>query len=176
VFLDERLGHATGSAVAVTMEGTRPILVEIQALVSPAASMERPRRTANGIDINRLLLLSAVLTRRVGLRLAEQDIFVNVVGGLRVREPAVDLAVAAAVASSVHNRPVHSDMALFGEVGLAGELRTVTQTDRRLREAAKLGFARSLIPASRGATGLSVPGLSIASSRSLVEAISLALE
>jgi DNA repair protein RadA/Sms len=176
VFLDERLGHATGSAVAVTMEGTRPILVEIQALVSPAASMERPRRTANGIDINRLLLLSAVLTRRVGLRLADQDIFVNVVGGLRVREPAVDLAVAAAVASSVHNRPVHSDMALFGEVGLAGELRTVTQTDRRLREAAKLGFARSLIPASRGATGLSVPGLSIASSRSLVEAISLALE
>jgi len=176
VFLDERLGHATGSAVAVTMEGTRPILVEIQALVSPAASMERPRRTANGIDINRLLLLSAVLTRRVGLRLADQDIFVNVVGGLRVREPAVDLAVAAAVASSVHNRPVHSDMALFGEVGLAGELRTVTQTDRRLREAAKLGFARSLIPASRGAKGLSVPGLSIASSRSLVEAISLALE
>ena len=176
VFLDERLGHATGSAVAVTMEGTRPILVEIQALVSPTASLERPRRTANGIDINRLLLLSAVLTRRVGLRLADQDIFVNVVGGLRVREPAVDLAVAAAVASSVHNRPVHSDMALFGEVGLAGELRTVTQTDRRLREAAKLGFARSLIPASRGAKGLSVPGLSIASSRSLVEAISLALE
>ena len=176
VFLDERLGHATGSAVAVTMEGTRPILVEIQALVSPAASLERPRRTANGIDVNRLLLLSAVLTRRVGLRLGDQDVFVNVVGGLRVHEPAVDLAVAAAVASSFHNRPVHSDMALFGEIGLAGELRTVTQTDRRLREAAKLGFGRSLVPASRGMAKLSVPGLSIASSRSLVEAISLALE
>jgi DNA repair protein RadA/Sms len=176
VFLDERLGHATGSAVAVTMEGTRPILVEIQALVSPAASPERPRRTANGIDVNRLVLLSAVLARRVGLRLADQDIFVNVVGGLRVHEPAVDLAVAVAVASSLHNRPVHGDMALFGEIGLAGELRTVSQTDRRLREAAKLGFTRGLVPSSRQATTLAVPGLTITASRSLAEAISLALE
>ena len=136
------------------MEGTRPILVEIQALVSPAASPERPRRTANGIDVNRLVLLSAVLARRVGLRLADQDIFVNVVGGLRVHEPAVDLAVAVAVASSLHTRPVHGDMALFGEIGLAGELRTVSQTDRRLREAAKLGFTRGLVPSSRQATTL----------------------
>lgn len=149
VFLEERIEQATGSTVAVTMEGTRPILVEVQALVSPGIP-ERPRRTCNGVDVNRVLLLAAVLTRRVGLKLSDQDIFVNVVGGLHVQEPAVDLAVACAIASSYHNRPVHPRMAIFGEVGLAGELRSVGQSDRRVREAAKLGFDEILMPRTRG--------------------------
>jgi DNA repair protein RadA/Sms len=175
IFLEERLGHATGSAVAITMEGTRPLLVEIQALVSKA-NVELPRRTCNGIDLNRLLLLVAVLTKRVGLRLGDQDIFVNVVGGMRVHEPAVDLAVALAIASSYHNRPVLNDMAIFGEIGLAGELRSVGQADRRLREAAKLGFKRGLLPRMRGGQELRVEGLQTQMARSVVEAVNLALE
>lgn len=175
VFLEERLGHAAGSAVAVTMEGTRPILVEIQALVSKS-SLERPRRTCNGVDLNRLLLLSAVLGKRVGLRLGEQDVFVNVVGGLRVHEPAVDLAVAVAVASSYYNRPVASDMAIFGEVGLAGELRSVSQADRRLREAAKLGFRRGLMPRAGWDRRTEVEGAQMVMARSVSEAIDVALE
>jgi len=145
VFLAERLEHATGSAIAITMEGTRPILVEVQALVSPS-NLAYPRRTGNGVDINRLLLLTAVLTRRAGLSLNDQDIFVNVVGGLHVHEPAIDLAVALAIASAYYGRPLLEDLAVFGEVGLAGELRSVSHVERRLREAAKLGFTRVLMP------------------------------
>ena len=174
VFLEERLGSATGSAVAVTMEGTRPILVEIQALVSKAG-LDHPRRTTNGVDMNRLLLLAAVLTKRVGLRLGDQDIFVNVVGGLRVHEPAVDLAIAAAIASSYYNRPVPDDLAIFGEVGLAGELRSVGQSDRRLREAAKLGFKRALMPRLRDKRGIESGGMQPLTARSLAEAMSMAL-
>ncbi|MEN6480208.1 MAG: DNA repair protein RadA [Anaerolineales bacterium] len=174
VFLQERIGQATGSAVAVTMEGTRPILVEVQALVTQG-NPERPVRTCNGIDYNRMMLLIAVLTKRVGLRLSNQDVFVNVVGGLRVNEPAVDLAVAVAIASSLYNRPVQSDLAMFGEVGLAGELRSVAQPERRLREAAKLGFGRVLLP--RSVQGAMIPGDGIVpvGARSLAEAVSLAL-
>jgi DNA repair protein RadA/Sms len=175
VFLQERMGHATGSAVAVTMEGTRPILVEIQALVSKAG-LDHPRRTANGVDMNRLLLLTAVLAKRVGLRLGDQDIFVNVVGGLHVNEPAVDLAVAAAIASSYYNHPVHADMAIFGEVGLAGELRSVGQADRRLREAVKLGFRQVVLPHLRGHGGPDGIGPGAIQARALAEAIRLALE
>jgi DNA repair protein RadA/Sms len=174
VFLEERLGSATGSTVAVTMEGTRPILVEIQALVSKAG-LDHPRRTTNGIDMNRLLLLAAVLTKRVGLRLGDQDIFVNVVGGLRVHEPAVDLAIAAAIASSYYNRPVPEDLAIFGEVGLAGELRSVGQTDRRLREAAKLGFGRALMPRLRGKGRIEAGNIEALSARSLAEAMGMAV-
>jgi len=175
MFLEERPNHATGSAVAVTMEGTRPLLVEIQALVSQT-SVDYPRRTCNGVDMNRLLLLTAVLSKRVGLRLADQDIFVNVVGGLRVNEPAVDLAIAVAIASSFHNRPVHADMAIFGEIGLAGELRSVSQTDRRLREAAKLGFKRGLMPKSRGKIGAIADGFQISTVGTVAEAVGLALD
>ncbi|MBN1667072.1 MAG: DNA repair protein RadA, partial [Anaerolineales bacterium] len=138
VFLAERMVNAPGSAIAVTMEGTRPLLVEIQGLTSPT-SFGNPRRTPNGIDFNRLLLTVAVLTRRVGVRLAEQDVFVNVVGGLKISEPAADLAVAAAIASSIQDRPLRADAVLIGEVGLNGELRAVGQMNTRLREAAKLG-------------------------------------
>ncbi len=173
VFLEERLAHATGSAVAVTMEGTRPILVEVQALVSPAG--EVPRRTCNGVDFNRLLLLTAVLSKRVGLRLGEQDIFVNVVGGLRVFEPAVDLAVAMAIASSYYNRPAAEDLAIFGEVGLAGELRSVSQSDRRLREAAKLGFTRCLMPRTRDGFP-HLEGTTPLLARTLAEAVAMGLE
>jgi DNA repair protein RadA/Sms len=175
VFLEERLGHATGSAVAVTMEGTRPLLVEVQALVSKS-SIERPQRTGNGVDLNRLLLLAAVLGKRVGLRLGDQDVFVNVVGGLRVREPAVDLAVAVAIASSYYNRPVLGDLAIFGEIGLAGELRSVGQADRRLLEAAKLGFKRGLMPQVRRGQSLRADGIQTIAVRSVVEAITAALE
>ncbi|NLT74784.1 MAG: DNA repair protein RadA [Chloroflexi bacterium] len=174
VFLEERIEQATGSAVAVTMEGTRPILVEVQALVSPGIP-ERPRRTCNGVDLNRLLLLTAVLTKRVGLALGDQDIFVNVVGGLHVQEPAVDLALAAAIASSQHNRPVRPRMAIFGEVGLAGELRSVGQSDRRVREAAKLGFDEILMARTRGDASFSNGSAKPVSCRTVAEAISLAL-
>jgi len=174
VFLEERLKHATGSAVAVTMEGTRPILVEVQALVS-RSSMEYPRRNCNGVDLNRLLLLTAVLSKRVGLRLGDQDIFVNVVGGLRINEPAVDLAVATAIASSLYNRPVFEDLAIFGEVGLAGELRSVAQSERRMQEAAKLGFRRILVPPLKKRPSLP-SDVKVLSARSLAEAIAKAIE
>lgn len=144
-FLAERMINAPGSAIAVTMEGTRPLLVEVQGLTSPT-SFGNPRRTPNGIDFNRLLLTVAVLTRRVGVRLADQDIFVNVVGGLSISEPAADLAVAAAIASSSRNIPVRADMVLIGEVGLSGELRMVSQMPARLQEAAKLGFKEAVVP------------------------------
>jgi len=144
-FLAERMVNASGSAIAVTMEGTRPLLVEIQGLTSPT-SFGNPRRTPNGIDFNRLLLTVAVLTRRVGLRLADQDVFVNVVGGLKISEPAADLAVAVAIASSVKDQPLRADTVLIGEVGLNGELRAVGQMNARLREAAKLGFKAAIVP------------------------------
>lgn len=144
-FLAERMINAPGSAIAVTMEGTRPLLVEIQGLTSPTP-FGNPRRTPNGVDINRLLLTTAVLTRRVGLHLGEQDIFVNVVGGIRITEPAADLATAVALASSVRDLPVRADTVLIGEVGLSGELRMVNQMPARLREAAKLGFKTAIVP------------------------------
>ena len=144
-FLAGRLVNAPGSAIAVTMEGTRPLLVEIQGLTS-STSFGNPRRTPNGVDINRLLLIVAVLTRRVGLRLSEQDVFVNVVGGLRVGEPAADLAIAAAIASSTRDLPVRAETVLIGELGLSGELRTVGQMPARLREAANLGFKTAVVP------------------------------
>ena len=176
VFLAERLPNTAGSAIAVTMEGTRPILVEIQALTS-TTSFGQPRRTANGVDFNRLLLLTAVLTKRVGVKLSDQDVFVNVVGGLRINEPAVDLAVALAMASSYHNHPVPADLAIVGEVGLSGELRSVGQVSRRLTEAARLGFTRCLMPKSATKKGISVPeGLEVIGARTLRQAMDVALE
>jgi DNA repair protein RadA/Sms len=144
-FLAERMINTPGSAIAVTMEGTRPLLVEVQGLTSPT-TFGNPRRTPNGLDMNRLLLLVAVLTRRVGLRLGEQDVFVNVVGGIKVGEPAADLAAAVALASSIRDQSVRADTVLIGEVGLSGELRMVGQMPARLREAAKLGFKTAIVP------------------------------
>jgi DNA repair protein RadA/Sms len=174
-FLAERMPNSPGSAIAVTMEGTRPILVEVQAL-SSATTFAQPRRTANGVDFNRLLLITAVLTKRARVRLADQDVFVNIVGGLQIDEPAADLAVAAAVASSAKNRPVAADLALVGEVGLSGELRSVGQLPRRLNEAAKLGFTRVLMPAS-AVRKLEHPpaGLEVIGARTLRDALEIAL-
>jgi DNA repair protein RadA/Sms len=173
-FLAERMVNAPGSAIAVTMEGTRPLLVELQGLTSPS-NLGNPRRTPNGVDFNRLLLITAVLTRRLGLRLAEQDVFVNVVGGLQVGEPAADLAIAVAIASSMKDVPVRADMVLIGEVGLSGELRWVGQMSARLREAAKLGFKTAII-ARRLKAGEPLPeGIRLQEARSLREALSFAL-
>jgi DNA repair protein RadA/Sms len=173
-FLAERLVNAPGSAIAVTMEGTRPLLVEMQGLTSPS-NLGNPRRTPNGVDFNRLLLITAVLTRRLGLRLAEQDVFVNVIGGLQVSEPAADLAIAAAIASSMKDVPVKADTVLIGEVGLSGELRWVGQMNARLREAAKLGFKTAVIP-RRIRAGEPLPqGIEVKEARSLREALGFAL-
>jgi len=173
-FLAERMVNAPGSAIAVTMEGTRPLLVELQGLTTPS-NLGNPRRTPNGVDFNRLLLITAVLTRRLGLRLSEQDVFVNVVGGLRVSEPAADLSIAAAIASSMRDAPVKADTVLIGEVGLSGELRWVSQMNARLREAAKLGFKTAVIP-RRIRRGEPLPeGIATIEARSLREALHLAL-
>ncbi|MCL4529649.1 MAG: DNA repair protein RadA [Chloroflexi bacterium] len=144
-FLAERMINAPGSSIAVTMEGTRPILVEIQGLTSPT-QFGNARRTPNGVDFNRLLLIAAVLTRRVGLKLGEQDVFVNVVGGIQIDEPAADLAIAAAIASSWKDVAVRAEAVLIGEIGLAGELRMPGQMQTRLREASKLGFKTAIVP------------------------------
>jgi DNA repair protein RadA/Sms len=173
-FLAERLPDAAGSAIAVTLEGTRPLLVEIQALAS-TTSFGLPRRTANGVDLNRLLLLVAVLSKRVGLRLFDQDVFVNVVGGLRISEPAADLALALAIASSFQNVPLPNDLAAIGEVGLSGELRTVSQLSRRLNEALKLGFTRCIVPATHRRLREAPGGMEIIPARSLSEALAVAI-
>jgi DNA repair protein RadA/Sms len=174
-FLAERQVNVPGSAIAVTMEGTRPLLVEIQALASPTA-FTNPRRTANGVDYNRVLLLSAVLSRRVNLPLATRDLFVNVIGGLQIDEPAADLAVAMAVTSSVKDRPTQADMAFIGEVGLSGELRAVSQLESRLNEAVKLGFKRCIVPRSTGKRTYKTPeGLELISCRSLTDALEAGL-
>jgi DNA repair protein RadA/Sms len=176
LFLAERMVNVPGSSIAVTMEGTRPLLVEIQGLTSPT-TLGNPRRTPNGVDMNRLLLTTAVLTRRLGMRLGEQDIFVNVIGGLRVSEPAADLAVAAAIASSQRDLAVRADTVLIGEVGLSGELRMVGQMHARLREAAKLGFRSAIVPRRiRRSGGEPWPeGIQIIEARSLREALGFAL-
>ncbi len=174
-FLAERMINAAGSAIAVTMEGTRPILVEIQGLTSPT-QFGNARRTPNGVDFNRLLLITAVLTRRVGLKLAEQDIFVNVVGGIQIEEPAADLAVAAAIASSWKDVPVRAEAVLIGEIGLAGELRMPGQMVPRLREAQKLGFKSAIVPKAIR-KGESYPsGIEIIEVRSLDQALAAAMK
>ncbi len=173
-FLAERLPNAAGSTIAVTLEGTRPLLVEIQALAS-TTSFGLPRRTANGVDFNRLLLLVAVLNKRVGVRLFDQDVFVNVVGGLKINEPAADLAVATAIASSFRNTPVAADLAIVGEIGLSGELRAVGQLSKRLNEAAKLGFKRCLVPKSFRRQEIASDGIEVIGVRSLKEALQVAL-
>lgn len=174
VFLAERLVNAPGSAVAVTMEGTRPLLVELQGLTS-YSNLGNPRRTANGVDFNRLLLITAVLTRRLGFKLADQDVFLNVVGGLRVEEPAADLAIATAIASSLRDVPVSADKVVIGEIGLSGELRWVGHMNHRLREAAKLGFKSAVVPKAARSGEPWPKGIEIQQARSLREALKLAL-
>ena len=174
-FLAERMVNAPGSAIAVTMEGTRPILVEIQGLTNPT-SFGNPRRTANGIEFNRLLLIAAVLSRRTGIQLTEQDIFVNVVGGLKISEPAADFAVAAAIASSVRDTPVKADTILVGEIGLSGELRMSSRVSDRLQEASKLGFKTAIVPHRLRKGDMSWPeGIQVVEARSLRQGLKHAL-
>lgn len=151
ILLDGRSLEQAGSVVAVMLEGTRPMLLEIQALVSPT-SFPNPRRMATGLDFSRLTMLIAVLEKKVGMQLHAFDAYLNVVGGIRLDEPAADLAVLAALASSYRNRPVDQGMVFFGEVGLTGEVRSVGQTDKRIMEAARLGFTRCMVPATEGKT------------------------
>jgi DNA repair protein RadA/Sms len=155
IFLEERQKNVAGSCVAVVMEGTRPMLVEIQALVVPS-QLAVPRRVASGIDLKRLTLLTAVLSKRLKLPLGSYDVFVNVAGGLNLKEPAADLAVCLAVISSFKNQPVGVKTAAFGEVGLLGEVRKVSFAAKRLAEAKKLGYSRVISPA----TAASLSGLS----------------
>jgi len=149
VFLEERTSGVAGSVIVPTVEGTRPLLVEVQALVSPT-SFGLPRRTANGADVQRLVLLLAVLGKRAGLSLGQHDVYVNLIGGLRIREPAVDLGLAVAVASALRDRAADPRTVFVGEVGLGGEVRRVQRIAARLREAERLGFSRAVIPAASG--------------------------
>ncbi|HXV23293.1 MAG TPA: DNA repair protein RadA [Alphaproteobacteria bacterium] len=148
LFLAERRGNVSGTAVFAGIEGTRPVLVEVQALVSPSP-LATPRRAVVGWDSSRLAMVLAVLEARCGLAFAGNEVYLNIAGGLRISEPAADLSVAAALVSSLSGRPVPEDMVVFGEIGLSGEVRSVSQTELRLKEAAKLGFARALVPPSR---------------------------
>ena len=145
LFLAERQTNVAGSAVLCSVEGSRPILVEVQALVSNG-NYGNARRMASGIDYNRLILLLAVLEKRAGIQLMAEDVFVNIAGGITVTEPAADLGVIAAVASSVRNRPIRPDTSMFGEVGLAGEVRGISQASLRVKEAAQMGFSRCVMP------------------------------
>ncbi|XP_024383234.1 uncharacterized protein [Physcomitrium patens] len=148
---NENLTNAASAAVAVTMEGSRPILLEVQALTS-SVGQQPGRRTANGVDAQRLSLLLAVLVKQASLRLSNQDVFINVVGGLQLREPAADVAIAVAICSSYFEKAVDREMAFIGEIGLGGELRSVGQMERRLLEAAKLGFKKCVVPRSAAKT------------------------
>jgi DNA repair protein RadA/Sms len=154
MFLTDRAANATGSAVVVSMEGTRPLLVEVQALVIPS-NFGNARCTTNGIEYSRLLMLLAVLTKRVGLAVGNHDVYANVVGGFTLEEPAIDLGVAAAIASSYREKHIAPEMVLIGEVGLSGELRTVSRLGLRVREAAKLGFKRCIVPKAGGGAQVS---------------------
>jgi DNA repair protein RadA/Sms len=174
LFLAERPVDTAGSTVTAAMEGTRPILVEVQALVSPS-SLAVPRRTSMGIDHNRLALLVAVLEKKVGLSLLHQDIFVNAAGGVRIDEPAVDLAIATAVASSFLDKPADPQTIVLGEVGLTGEVRAVGRTEVRVKEAAKLGFSRCVMPQSNVERLTALGSIELIGVESLQKVISLLL-
>jgi DNA repair protein RadA/Sms len=173
-FLADHDGPAPGSVVAPVLEGSRPLLVEVQALVAPSGAPS-PRRTASGIDSNRLALLVAVLGRRAGIGLSGHDVYANLAGGLTVGEPGLDLPLALALASSLRDRPLHPGTVAIGEVGLLGELRPVGGLDRRLREAARLGFTRAIVPRSRAHPDPASTGVEITVVGSLAEAIRASL-
>ena len=144
-FIAERANAASGSAVTALLEGTRPLLVEMQALVIPSFAAN-PRRTASGVDFNRLLILLAVLEKHAGLRLSNQDVFANTIGGFRIDEPAADMALLAALASAYNNQPLKNDCLILGEVGLSGEVRRINHLKKRLNEGAKLGLKYAIVP------------------------------
>jgi DNA repair protein RadA/Sms len=174
LFLSERPLGVAGSTVAASMEGTRPVLVEIQALVS-ATNFPSPRRMATGIDHNRLSLIIAVLEKRMGMFLQNQDAYLNVAGGVKLDEPAVDLAAAISIASSFRDQPTRPFDVIFGEIGLTGEVRGVSRIDQRVREAQKLGFKRVIMP-EKSLKGWTPPkGIEIIGVNTVSEALSAAL-
>lgn len=173
LFLSERPAHTAGSVVLAAIEGTRPLLVEVQALVSPCGNFGTPRRSAHGMDARRLALILAVLEKRLRLPLSNQDVFVNLAGGLTIEEPALDLAVAAAVAGSALNQPVDPATAVFGEVGLAGEIRSVGQTGKRFHEIRRLGFTACVYGAPAREKPRKDEGLSLYPASTLEEALRL---
>jgi DNA repair protein RadA/Sms len=173
LFLAERRPGTPGSAVVAAMEGTRPVMVEIQALIGETTH-GTPRRTSLGIDSNRLAMILAVLHRRAGVEVSSRDVFVNVTGGMTVVEPAADLAVAAAAVSSDRHQSLPDDWTMAGEIGLTGEIRSVSRLEGRLREAARLGFTAAVIPEGAGLTA-PVHGLSLHPVRHLTEALGLLL-
>jgi DNA repair protein RadA/Sms len=160
-----------GAAVACALEGTRPILLEIQALVSPT-DLVMPRRVGTGVDPKRLAMIVAVLSRHAGIALGSADVFVNVAGGLRIDEPGADLAIALAIASAARNAPVRENVAVFGEIGLTGRLRPAAQSERRLEECAKLGIALAVAPTGTPARGK----LRVAEAENLAQALRAGLE
>lgn len=166
--------HASGSVVACAMEGTRPMLMEIQALVCKT-NFGMPRRTAAGLDYNRVNLLMAVLEKRLGMPLSGYDAYVNIAGGIRLNEPAADLGIVLAIASSYKNRPIAEDVIVFGEVGLSGEVRAVTMPEQRVIEAKKLGFKTCVIPEVSVKSLGKVEGVTIIGVKSVGEAISAGL-
>jgi DNA repair protein RadA/Sms len=169
LFLSQHREPVAGSCILVTNEGTRPLLVEIQALVDGAQGMT-PRRLAQGLDQSRLAMLLAVLHRHAGVAVHDQDVFVNAVGGVRIEEPAADLAVLLAVISSFRNRPLPEKLVVFGEIGLAGEVRPAPRGQERLREAAKLGFRRALIPRAN-APKQAIDGIEVVALERLADAV-----
>ena len=175
LFLAERAANAPGSAVLCCIEGSRPLLVEIQALVS-SSTYGNARRMASGIDQNRLSLLLAVLEKRAGLNLIAEDVYVNVAGGMAVDEPAADLGVVAAVASSLRNRAIKPGTVVFGEVGLAGEIRATSQASLRVREAAHMGFTRCVLPDGNCPQSDAPPSLELAGAKTIAEALDLAID
>jgi DNA repair protein RadA/Sms len=175
LFLAERAANAPGSAVLCCIEGSRPLLVEVQALVS-SSTYGNARRMASGIDQNRLSLLLAVLEKRAGLNLIAEDVYVNVAGGMAVDEPAADLGVVTAVASSLRNRAIRAGTVVFGEVGLAGEVRGTSQAALRVREAAHMGFTRCVLPDGNCPQGDIPPGLELAGAKTIGEALDLAID
>ena len=175
VFLSERSSVAPGSVVTASMEGSRPILVEIQGLVS-STGLGTPRRTVLGLDSHRVSLIVAVMEKRLGMNLAGLDIFMNVTGGVRIAEPAADLAIAAALASSFLDRPVHKETTLIGEVGLTGEIRAVSHAQARIKEAAKMGFTRCLVPTATMKQLSKIKGMTIESISFLKDAMEVLFE
>ncbi len=174
IFLEERPVGVAGSTVVASMEGTRPVLVEIQALISPT-SFGNPRRMATGIDHNRVSLIMAVLEKRTGLLLQNQDAYLKVAGGLKLDEPAIDLAVALSIASSFRDKSTAPTDAVIGEVGLTGEIRRVSRIEQRVQEAAKLGFQRAIIPRKKF-RGWTIPeGIEVVGVSNLGEALRLTL-
>ena len=174
MLLDGRPEGASGTCVACVMEGTRPVLAEVQALVAKTMA-NVPRRASDGFDFNRMMLLLAVAEKRAGLRMGAFDAYINVIGGLRLDEPGADLPVALAVASSYRDAPIADDLTAIGEVGLTGEIRTVSHLNQRLGEVARLGFKKCIIPKG-GSEKLDIPeGLTVYRVRNLREAIEVAL-